>query len=142
MPEYNTKSMEELRWEDYSSGCKGNTGGAAHWGFGSVANNAFGAASAGSPFGGTVSTSAFGRASASAFGGASPTPAFGGGGGMFGGRAGTQIIPYQPVNDQVHRSRSSRCLLAESNEIVLLALIAYVPLKTSPRAYTSNCSLA
>ena len=95
MPEYNTKSMEELRWEDYSSGCKGNTGGAAHWGFGSVATNSFGATTAASPFGGAAtpavsspfgviaqpafgtSTPTFGAAATSSLFGAHSTPAFG-----------------------------------------------------------------
>lgn len=43
MPEYALKSVEELRWEDYSDGCKGGTGAAspATAGFGATT---FGAA--------------------------------------------------------------------------------------------------
>ncbi|KAI3438757.1 hypothetical protein D9Q98_001175 [Chlorella vulgaris] len=81
MPEYASKSVEELRWEDYADGCKGNTGAA------SPASGAFGAstfgASTSSPFGAPTSSPAFGASSAPAFGasapafGAAPAPAFG-----------------------------------------------------------------
>eukprot|EP00873_Tetraselmis_striata_P038858 jgi/Tetstr1/459122/TSEL_004570.t2 len=99
MPQYQSKSVEELRFEDYSAGCKGNTGAAApaaggfgaapaQGGFGQQMSSPFGA-SPGGGFGG-ASTSTFGAASQPAFGAASP-PTFGAaasqptfGGGAFG----------------------------------------------------------
>ncbi|KAL3138125.1 hypothetical protein ABBQ38_005353 [Trebouxia sp. C0009 RCD-2024] len=80
MPEYANKSFEELRWEDYEAGCKGNTGGTppgssgfgqSSGGFGTQSPQPFGTPSSG--FG--ASTPAFGQ-SLPAFG-ASSSPAFG-----------------------------------------------------------------
>ena len=74
MPEYTTKSVEELRWEDYQDGCKGGTGAASPAGaFGAPAFAA--APAAGSPFGAPASSPAFGAASSPAFG--ASAPAFG-----------------------------------------------------------------
>ncbi|PRW58789.1 nuclear pore complex NUP98A isoform X1 isoform B [Chlorella sorokiniana] len=82
MPEYANKSVEELRFEDYADGCKGNTGAASPAGGAFGASPAFGASS--SPFGAPTSSPAFGAASSPAFGasapafGATSAPAFGG----------------------------------------------------------------
>lgn len=110
MPEYVTKSVEELRWEDYEAGNKGGqqAGVAGQTGgmFGSqpAASTPFGATQSPttSTFGAPAQTSSFGAPSTSSFGGgsafgsaastpafgasstpafgAAPTPAFGGGG--------------------------------------------------------------
>ena len=93
MPEYASKSVEELRWEDYQDGVKGNTGGVSSpagagggvfgapqpgstpFGAAPAAPTPFGAAPAApTPFG---ATPAFG-ASTSSFGAPASTPAFGG----------------------------------------------------------------
>ncbi|KAL4426686.1 hypothetical protein ABPG77_004742 [Micractinium sp. CCAP 211/92] len=83
MPEYAGKSVEELRWEDYADGCKGNTGASSPAG-GAFGTTGFGATASSSPFGAPSSSPAFGAASSPAFGasapafGASSAPAFGG----------------------------------------------------------------
>ncbi|KAK9829955.1 hypothetical protein WJX72_008858 [[Myrmecia] bisecta] len=85
MPEYQSKSLEELRWEDYQAGVKGNTTlqQPHQQGAFGQAGSPFGTPqpAAASPFGGTpafggASTPAFGAPSTPAFGAAS-TPAFG-----------------------------------------------------------------
>ena len=81
MPEYVTKSAEELRWEDYQDGNKGGTqAGQAPGMFGqtqTTQSNPFGQP-ASTPFGASQNTSSFGGGAfgGSAFG-ASSTPAFG-----------------------------------------------------------------
>ncbi|KAK9845938.1 hypothetical protein WJX81_006497 [Elliptochloris bilobata] len=96
MPAYLSKSVEELRAEDYAAGVKGNTGQPAVGGFGTPGLGGFGQpAASSSPFGTPASTpafgsfgsatpatpafgsSTFGAASAPAFGAAASTPAFG-----------------------------------------------------------------
>ncbi|KAL4425557.1 hypothetical protein ABPG75_009573 [Micractinium tetrahymenae] len=83
MPEYAGKSVEELRWEDYQDGCKGNTGAASPAG-GAFGTTGFGATAASGPFGAPSSSPGFGAASSPAFGASSPAfgvssaPAFGG----------------------------------------------------------------
>mmetsp|Transcript_4272 Transcript_4272/g.15365 ORF Transcript_4272/g.15365 Transcript_4272/m.15365 type:complete len:1910 (+) Transcript_4272:127-5856(+) len=94
MPQYNTKSVEELRWEDYQNNDKGGPkqGGAfgSSPGFGaSPATSAFGTG-ASTPFGQqSASTNLFGQSSSPAFGAAQSSPSlFGGatsGTGAFGG---------------------------------------------------------
>ncbi|PSC76893.1 nuclear pore complex NUP98A isoform B [Micractinium conductrix] len=84
MPEYAGKSVEELRWEDWQDGCKGNTGAASPAG-GAFGNTTTFGAAASSPFGAPASSPGFGAASSPGFGataapafGAASTPAFGG----------------------------------------------------------------
>ncbi len=85
---YMHKTLEELRWEDYQAGRKGNTsgivpGGASAFGasastFGGGGATGFGATT-GSAFGaGGSGTSAFGQRTSPFGGAASATPAFGG----------------------------------------------------------------
>ncbi len=92
MPEYVSKSVEELRWEDYQDGNKGGTqAGQAPGMFGQASttqSNPFGQPASTTPFGASQNTSSFGgstfggssfgASSTPAFGAASSTPAFGG----------------------------------------------------------------
>ena len=99
MPAYRQKSVEELRFEDYKQGVKGNMGaspgggsafGGSGFGGSAASASAFGGSASPSPFGGST-PNAFGgmqSSTASAFGAATPSPSpFGssfGGGGAFG----------------------------------------------------------
>ena len=75
MPQYQNKSVEELRWEDYQAGVKNSSAAPAP----AAAPAGFGVPAASAPFGGFGATQApaFGAASAPAanpFGAPAPSP--------------------------------------------------------------------